>query len=81
MQDCGLYSCEALPRTSLQYHRDLGLEYVVTGATRPEHGLQVSNNLFWFFVSKEVASMFLLALKNHWTESSSPSSGKETEFL
>lgn len=81
MQDCGLYSRETLPRTSLQYHRDLGLEYVVTGTIRPEHGSEVTNNFFWFFVGKEVASMFLLALKNHWTKGSTPSSGEEAEFL
>jgi hypothetical protein len=33
------------------------------------------------FMGKEVASTFLLTFENDWTESPSPGSGNDSEFL
>jgi hypothetical protein len=63
------------------YTNTLRLEDVVASTSRTEHGSKVSNDLFWLFMGKEVASTFLLTFENDWTESPSPGSGNDSEFL
>jgi hypothetical protein len=63
------------------YSNTLGLEYIVASASRTEHGSKVSDDLFWLFISEEMASTFLLALKDDWAQGSSPGSGNDSELL